>query len=58
MFSENGKIGLLDEQGKIILKANLLFLDADHVGNVLIREKEGEETKKMDLNTFLNSYVK
>ena len=58
MFSENGKIGLLDEQGKIILKANLLFLDADHVGNVLIREKEGEETKKMDLNSFLNSYVK
>ncbi|WP_312330478.1 hypothetical protein [Sphingobacterium sp.] len=58
MFSENGKIGLLDEHGKIILKANLLFLDADHVGNVLIREKEGEETKKMDLNTFLNAYVK
>lgn len=58
MFSENGKIGLLDEHGKIILKANLLFLDADHVGNVLVREKEGEETKKMDLNTFLNAYVK
>lgn len=58
MFSENGKIGLLDEHGKIILKANLLFLDADHVGNVLFREKEGEETKKMDLNTFLNAYVK
>lgn len=58
MFSENGKNGLLDEHGKIILKANLLFLDADHVGNVLIREKEGEERKKMDLNTFLNAYVK
>lgn len=58
MFSENGKVGLLDENGKILLKANLLFLDADNVGNVLVREKEGEETKTLDLDAFLKTYVK
>ncbi len=58
MFSENGKVGLLDENGKILLKANLLFLDADNAGNVLVREKEGEETKTLDLDTFLKTYVK
>ncbi|WP_343318624.1 hypothetical protein [Sphingobacterium multivorum] len=58
MFSENGKVGLLDENGKILLKANLLFLDADNAGNVLVREKEGEETKTLDLDAFLKTYVK
>ncbi len=58
MFSENGKVGLLDENGKILLKATLLFLDADNAGNVLVREKEGEETKTLDLDTFLKTYVK
>lgn len=58
MFSENGKVGLLDENGKILLKANLLFLDADNAGNVLVREKEGEETKTLDLEAFLKTYVK
>ena len=58
MFSENGKVGLLDENGKILLKANLLFLDADNAGNVLVREKDGEETKTLALDTFLKTYVK
>jgi hypothetical protein len=58
MFSENGKVGLLDENGKILLKANLLFLDADNAGNVLVREKDGEETKTLALDTFLKNYVK
>lgn len=58
MFSENGKVGLLDENGKILLKANFLFLDADNAGNVLVREKDGEETKTLALDTFLKTYVK
>ncbi len=58
MFSENGKVGLLDENGKILLKANLLFLDADNAGNVLVREKDSEETKTLALDTFLKTYVK
>ncbi|MCS4226849.1 hypothetical protein [Sphingobacterium sp. BIGb0165] len=58
MFSEDGKIGLLDENGKIIINPSLLFLDVDSTGKVLVRDKEGEETKTLELDTFIKEYVK
>ncbi|GAA4170355.1 hypothetical protein [Sphingobacterium ginsenosidimutans] len=58
MFSEDGKIGLLDENGKIIINPSLLFLDVDSAGKVLVRDKEGEETKTLELDTFIKEYVK
>src|SRR5690606_16483280 len=53
MFSEEGKIGLLDEHGKIIVEPNLLFLDVDSAGKVLVRDKEGEETKTLEFDVFI-----
>ncbi|MNE85968.1 hypothetical protein D3C80_1830230 [compost metagenome] len=58
MFSEDGKIGLLDENGKIIINPSLLFLDVDSNGEVLVRDKEGEETKTLELDAFIKEYVK
>ncbi|RKE56741.1 hypothetical protein [Sphingobacterium detergens] len=58
MFSEDGKIGLLDENGKIVINPSLLFLDVDSAGKVLVRDKEGEETKTLELDTFIKEYVK
>lgn len=58
MFSEEGKIGLLDEHGKIIVEPNLLFLDVDSAGKVLVRDKEGEETKTLEFDVFIKEYVK
>jgi len=58
MFSEDGKIGLLDENGKIIINPSLLFLDVDSNGKVLVRDKEGEETKTLELDAFIKEYVK
>jgi len=60
IFQKDGNFGLITQEGKVLLdkKENLLFLDADNAGNVLVREKEGEETKTLDLEAFLKTYVK
>ncbi|WP_343560025.1 hypothetical protein [Sphingobacterium sp.] len=58
MFSEDGKIGLLDENGKIVINPDLLFLDVDSTGKVLVRDKEGEETKTLEFDVFIKEYVK
>jgi len=49
---------LLDENGKVAIKANLSFLDVDSSGKVLVKENEGEETKTLELETFLREYMK
>ncbi|MDR2275240.1 MAG: hypothetical protein LBF27_30290 [Sphingobacterium sp.] len=58
LFSEDGKIGLLDENGKIVVQPKLLFLDVDSAGKVLVRDKEGEETRTLELDSFIKEYVK
>ena len=58
MFSEDGKTGLLDEKGKVVVKPNLFFLDVDSAGKVLVKDKEGEESKTLELEEFVRDYVK
>lgn len=59
LFSENNKQGLLDFNGKIVLKPTLDFIDTDEQGNILVKDlKVGPEVQKYSLVDFQAKYLK
>lgn len=59
LFSENDKQGLLDFNGKIVLKPTLDFIDTDDQGNILVKDlKVGPEVQQYSLPDFQEKYLK
>ena len=59
LFSENNKQGLLDFNGKIVLKPTLDFIDTDEQGNILVKDlKISSEVQQYSLPDFQEKYLK
>ncbi|MNV94462.1 hypothetical protein D3C71_1892590 [compost metagenome] len=59
LFSENNKQGLLDFNGKVVLKPTLDFIDTDDQGNILVKDlKVSPEVKQYSLTDFQAKYLK
>ncbi|KKX52076.1 hypothetical protein [Sphingobacterium sp. IITKGP-BTPF85] len=59
LFSENNKQGLLDFNGKIVLKPTLDFIDTDEQGNILVKDlKISSEVQQYSLPDFHEKYLK
>lgn len=58
VFSENGKVGLLNDRGEVVIHPSLLFLDVDSAGKVLVKNKEGDDPVTLEMGEFLKQYAK
>ncbi|MEN5085510.1 hypothetical protein ABE426_03455 [Sphingobacterium faecium] len=59
LFSENNKQGLLDFNGKVVLKPTLDFIDTDDQGNILVKDlKVSPEVQQYSLTDFQAKYLK
>ncbi|MNX98319.1 hypothetical protein D3C86_1307250 [compost metagenome] len=59
LFSENNKQGLLDFNGKVVLKPTLDFIDTDDQGNILVKDlKVSPQVQQYSLTDFQAKYLK
>ncbi|UIR57043.1 hypothetical protein LZQ00_04330 [Sphingobacterium sp. SRCM116780] len=59
LFTQRGKQGLLDFNGKIVLQPTLESIDTDDQGNILVKDLEvSQETQQYSLEDFQVKYLK